>query len=218
MKFNLFPYLSGMYITSAVLGSGFLLHPLISSDVGRTTGRVLAQFSFISLSQPGGVTTAQPAIWAKNCIFNHLANKHMQLTGEIAPHFTLSKSKQSWVNVAKTGRGSLCCLASSHYSSSPASQDVADRVPGVFVLSLPTMPTKTESLCCRDFHCGLLVFVGYCCWRQCRGTSGVCATAQGTKLHFSKIKKELVPTGREQADLCNIRLLLQSLPHSLTSS
>lgn len=74
------------------------LHPQsgLNGNIGHMDrGRVLAQMSFISLSQPRGVTTAQPAIRAKNCISNQLADKHAQSTEEIAPHFNKVKAALS---------------------------------------------------------------------------------------------------------------------------
>lgn len=61
--------------------------------------------------------------------------------------------------------------------------------PEYFVLSLPTMPTKTESLCWRGVSQWTVSF----CWivllpvAKCRGTSGVCDSG-GLETTFFKDK------------------------------
>lgn len=83
-------------------------------------------------------------------------------------------------------------LASCHRSS-PVSRDVADREPGPFVHSLPTMPTKTESLCCREFHSGLFFLDTV---TDASAEKPVCAAALELKLFCSQIKEQPPPAGR----------------------
>lgn len=83
-------------------------------------------------------------------------------------------------------------LASCHRSS-PVSWDIADREPGLFLHSLPTMPTKTDSLCCREFHSGLFFLDTV---TAASAEKIVCAAALELKLFCSQIKGQAPPAGR----------------------